>query len=197
MGSAAVMGVSAGAPSALQFAVRFPERTQALVLMVPAVYAPRPDQRVAPPASRTMMFLLDTTLRSDFVFWAASKVARQSFIRSILGTPPDLVASATPDEQARILTLLDQILPVSARRAGLVNDAKVVSSISRYPLEKVTAPTLTISAADDGYRTFEGARYTAEQVPHGRFIGYPSGGHMLVGRSRAVSAEIIAFLRAK
>lgn len=44
---AAVLGVSAGGPSALQFALRHPERTAALVLLVPAVYAPRPND--APP----------------------------------------------------------------------------------------------------------------------------------------------------
>ncbi|MCU0966307.1 MAG: alpha/beta hydrolase, partial [Burkholderiaceae bacterium] len=39
---AVVMGVSAGAVSALHFAVRHPQRTRALVLVVPAVYRPDP-----------------------------------------------------------------------------------------------------------------------------------------------------------
>src|SRR5690349_16313350 len=38
---AAVVGVSAGGPSALQLALRHPHRTAALVLLVPALYAPR------------------------------------------------------------------------------------------------------------------------------------------------------------
>src|SRR5579871_2478147 len=37
---AAILGVSAGAPSALQFAIRYPERCSALVLLVPATFAP-------------------------------------------------------------------------------------------------------------------------------------------------------------
>jgi pimeloyl-ACP methyl ester carboxylesterase len=192
---AAVMGVSAGGPSALQFALRFPDRTSALVLLVPAVYAPPPTGAVPVRASRATMFLFDTALRSDFLFWAASKVAHRTFIRAILGTPPQVVATASPDEQARVQTVLDHILPVSPRRGGLVNDAKIVSSLARAPVEAISAPTLAISTADDLYGTFAGARYTAERVPHARFVGYPSGGHMLVGRNAAAAAEIVAFVR--
>jgi pimeloyl-ACP methyl ester carboxylesterase len=90
---------------------------------------------------------------------------------------------------------LDHIPPISPRRAGLLNDAVVTSSLPRYELEKITAPTLAISASDDLYGTFDGARYTAEHVPHARFIGYPSGGHMLVGHDAETSSEITAFLK--
>jgi pimeloyl-ACP methyl ester carboxylesterase len=177
----------------LQFALRFPDRTAALVLLVPAVYAPRQNQ--APPrASRATLLLFDTALRSDFLFWAGSKIAPRTYIRAILGTPPALVANASPDEQARLQLVVDQILPVSARRAGLLNDARVVSSLTRSDLGKIAAPTLAISTADDGYGTFAAARYTAEHVPNGRFIGYPSGGHMFVGRNIAVQTEIVSFL---
>lgn len=193
---AAVMGVSAGAPSALQFALRYAQRTSALVLLVPAVYAPHPAQAVGTRASRTTMFLLNATLRSDFVFWAGSKVARRTFIRSVLGTPPALLDGAPADEQARVQSFLDLILPVSDRRAGLLNDATIVSSLPRYDLEQIAAPTLAISVADDGYHTFDGAQYTAAHVRRGRFVGYPTGGHMLVGRNAAVSTEITSFLKA-
>jgi pimeloyl-ACP methyl ester carboxylesterase len=192
---AAVMGVSAGGPSALQFALRFPQRTTALVLLVPAAYSLRSDHAPPPRASRATMFLFETALRSDFLFWAVGKVAPRVVVRAILGTPPDLVASAPPEEQARVQQVFDHILPVSPRRAGLVNDAKVVSSLARYDVEKLAAPTLAISTADDQYGTFEGARYTAEHAPNARFIGYPSGGHMLVGRNAAAAAEIVGFLR--
>jgi 2-hydroxy-6-oxonona-2,4-dienedioate hydrolase len=191
--AAVVMGVSAGGPSSLQFALRFPDRTRALVLLVPATYAP--THTVVRRASRPAMFAFDTVLRSDFLFWAGSKLAPRAYLRAILGTPPDLVAAAPPEEQARLQTAIDHILPVSARRQGLLNDARVLSALPRYDLERITAPTLAISTEDDGYGTFAGARYTAEHIPGARFIGYPSGGHMLAGRSADASAQTVAFLR--
>jgi len=191
---AAILGISAGGPSTLQFALRHPDRTAAMVLLVAGVYAPRPTG--APPGrmSPAVAFMFDTTLRSDFIFWAGSKLAQRMFIRSILGTPPDVAARAPADEQARLAVVIDHILPVSARRAGLLNDATVVSSQPRYELEAISAPTLAISAADDLYGTFEPARYTAEHVPGARFIGYPSGGHMLVGHGAETAAAVATFL---
>jgi pimeloyl-ACP methyl ester carboxylesterase len=192
---AAIFGASAGAPSSMQFALRYPDRTAALVLLVPAAYAPRPGGERSVRTPRGTPWLFDSALRSDFLFWALRALAHDTFIRAILGTPPQLVANATGSEQARIERVMELILPVRPRRVGLVNDAAVVSALPRYELEKISAPTLAISAADDLYGTFDGARYTAEHVPNGRFIGYPSGGHMLVGHDDEASSQIAAFLK--
>lgn len=136
----------------------------------------------------------NTALKSDFLFWAAIKLAPDAVIRSVLATPPDLVKHADAEEQTRIRRVLDLILPVSPRRLGLLNDARVCSTLPRYELERITAPTLAISTADDGYGTFDGARYTAEHIPGARFRGYPSGGHLWVGHQHDVASEVAAFL---
>jgi pimeloyl-ACP methyl ester carboxylesterase len=193
---AAVIGVSAGAPSALQLAVRHPERVSALVLLVPAAYVPRAGGAApvrTPPGTRQ---LFETALRSDFLFWAIRRAAPRLMVRGVLGTPPQLVEQADTAERARINAMLDEILPVTDRRLGLLNDAVVTTNIARYALESVSAPTLTISAADDLYGTYDAARYTAEQIPGARFVGYPDGGHMLVGRDAEVTNVIAEFLAA-
>jgi pimeloyl-ACP methyl ester carboxylesterase len=192
---AAVVGASAGAPSSMQFALRYPDRCGAMILLVPAAYAPRPGG--APPVQTPdgTKFLFDTALRSDFLFWAAIRFARPIVTRAIFATPPAVVENASADEQARIGKVLKRILPVSPRRLGLLNDAAVTSSIQRYELDRIAVPTLVISAADDLFGTFDVARYTAEHVPRARFIGYPSGGHLLVGRQKEVTAEMAAFLK--
>ena len=191
---AAVVGVSAGAPSALQLAVRHPERVSALVLMVPAAYVPRAGGAAAVRTPPGTVRLFDTALRSDFLFWAIRQAAPTLMIRGLLGTPPELVEHADAVEGARVAAMLDEILPVSDRRLGLLNDAAVTINIARYALEEVSAPTLTISAADDLYGTYDAARYTAEQVSGARFIGYPNGGHVLVGRNAEVARAIADFL---
>src|SRR6266545_2715105 len=140
-------------------------------------------------------FLFDTALKSDFLFWAATRLARSTVTRAILATPPAVVENSSADEQARIGKVLERILPVSPRRLGLLNDAAVTSSLQRYELERIAIPTLVVSAADDLFGTFDGARYTAEHVPRARFIGYPTGGHLLVGRQKEVTSEMAAFLK--
>jgi 2-hydroxy-6-oxonona-2,4-dienedioate hydrolase len=117
---AAIIGASAGAPSSMQFALRHSDRSAALILVVPAAYVPRPggEPPMKTPAWTPLLF--DTALRSDFLFWAATKLARPTMVGSILATPPEVLKSADAGEQARVTRLLEHILPVSQRRKGLV-----------------------------------------------------------------------------
>ena len=192
----AVFGVSAGGPSTMQFALRHPERVTALVLMVPAAYAPSPGDTVPKRMTALGGFMMDLLLRSDFLFWLGVRIAPRTMTRMILGTPPALLADADPVERARVQTALWHVLPVSRRRHGLLNDAAVVTTLPRFELERVQAPTLIISARDDLYRTFAGSRYSAEHIPTARFIGCETGGHARLGHHRKVTGEITRFLSA-
>jgi len=191
----AVVGVSAGAPSSMQFALRYPKRTIALVLLVPVAYVPRPDGAPSMQTPPGFQFMFDTALQSDFLFWAAPRLARQTVVSAILATPPAVVERANAEERAQIAQVLEHILPISPRRLGLLNDAAVTFSLPRYELERIATPTLILSVADDLFGTYEGALYSAEHIPHARFISYPSGGHLFVGHQKAVMSEIAAFLK--
>lgn len=194
----AVVGASAGAPSSMQFALRHPERTSALVLLVPAAYpfhvaaqsAGAAPERTSGLAGR----LVDAALRSDFFFWAASALARDTMLRAVLGTPPGLVRGASEGERVRIANVLDHVLPVSRRRLGLLNDLAVVTSLPRYDLERIKAPTLVIGVADCLYGTYASAQYCADNIPGARFVSYPSGGHLWVGHENDITAEVRDFL---
>jgi pimeloyl-ACP methyl ester carboxylesterase len=189
---AVIAGASAGAPSATQFALRHPGRTRGLILLVPAIYAPR-ETEPSPPATG---LLFDTALRSNLLFWAATRLARDTMIESILATPPAAVHAASADEQRRVHAILAQIQPVRSRRLGLLNDARQLQALPRYPLEQIGAPSLLISVKDDGYGTWDGARYTASQLPNARLIGYDSGGHVWVGHHQDVLRELTGFVKA-
>jgi 2-hydroxy-6-oxonona-2,4-dienedioate hydrolase len=191
---AAVVGASAGAPSSMQFALRHPKRCTALVLLVPLAWAPeaeRSTQRRMSPA----FWLVFPTLKSDFLFWLAMKTAPALVEKTVLGTPPEAVAAADARERQRIARMMRIILPVSLRQQGLSNEGRIATSLERYPLERIEAPTLLLSAADDLYGTYASARYTSTQIRGARFVGYPSGGHMFAGHDRDVMNEITRFLR--
>ena len=73
----AVIAVSAGAPSAMQLCVRHPDRCSAMTLLSPAAFAP-PLGGVARKGPRPLvLFLMKTTLRSDFLFWIVTKMPRE------------------------------------------------------------------------------------------------------------------------
>ena len=191
---AAVMGVSAGGPSALQMAIRHPQRVSALVLVVPITHKPGSVPDSAPPVSDDKDEWLMRLLGSDLLFWTALHVARGPLIRHVLATPPELVAAATSEERARIDDLADRILPVSRRAAGLRDDTGLGKRLRPYPLETITAPTLVVSARDDGFGTYAGAEYTASRIPGARFLGFEQGGHLLVGHDEQVRREVLTLI---
>ena len=191
---AAVMGGSAGAPSALQMAIRHPDRVSALVLLVPLTYKPPTQADSAPPLPPWVEAGMMRLIGSDFLFWAALHKARDQVTRVVLATPPELLARASQKERARVDAMLDNILPVSLRAEGLRSDTAVGKHLSPSPLESIHIPTLVISARDDRYGTYASAQYTASQIAGARFIGFDEGGHTWVGHDDEVRTAIVALL---
>jgi 2-hydroxy-6-oxonona-2,4-dienedioate hydrolase len=181
---AAVLGASACALSAMQLAIRHPQRVSSLVLLVPLAYRPAAttDTPPSPLAQRVLLSLIG----SDFMYWTAMHVARDQVIARVLATPTALVATASPAEQARVNAMIDSILPVSARADGLRNETKIAMHLEPYALEAIRAPTLLISARDDGYGTYASAEYTASHITNAKFIGFEHGGHLWVGHDDEV-----------
>ncbi|MDZ4840636.1 MAG: alpha/beta hydrolase [Hyphomicrobium aestuarii] len=192
--TAAVLGGSAGAPSAVQMAIRHSDRVNALILLVPLTYKPPDIASSAPPLPAWIETTMMAALGSDFLFWIARHVARKQLIRTVLATPPELLASASPAERARVDAMLDNILPVSTRAAGLRSDTAASKYLAPASLTIITAPTLIFSARDDGYGTYASAQYAASRIPGARFVGFEQGGHTWVGHNDEVMAEIVKFL---
>jgi 2-hydroxy-6-oxonona-2,4-dienedioate hydrolase len=188
-----VLGGSAGALSALQFALRHPRRCTALVPIVPASHVPgRPATPApAPWAERVIAGLL----ASDFAFWSGITLAPEVATKALLATDADVVARASADEQARVRRILRNILPVSARAAGLVNDARLASRPAPMPLARIGAPTLAVSVRDDRFGTFAAAQHIAATVPGARLLSFDSGGHIWAGHDAELFAQVDAFLR--
>lgn len=192
--AAAVMGVSAVGPSAMQMASRHPGRVRALVLVVPIAYKPGTVADSTPPVSDDKDRLLLRLLGSDFLFWAGLRVARTPLIRHVLATPPDQLATVSEAERVRVDDLAERILPVFARTAGLLDDTRLGKRLGRYSLESIRAPTLVISARDDGFGTYAAAQYTASCIPGATFLDFEDGGHLLVGHEARVQAAVLKWV---
>jgi predicted alpha/beta hydrolase family esterase len=56
-------------------------------------------------------------------------------------------------------------------------------------------PALLISSEDDLYGTYPSARYTSAHINGARFVGYLTGGHLLLGHWKEASSEVVTFLQ--
>lgn len=115
-------------------------------------------------------------------------------IGTVLATPPELLETASIKERKRINAMLDNILPVSARAAGLRSDTAAGKHLKPAPLETIRAPTLIISSRDDGYGTYASTQYTVSRIAGAKFISFEDGGHTWVGHDDQWMAEILKLL---
>jgi len=187
-----VVGISAGAWSSLQFAIRHPERCRALVLLVPADGLPVGT-------SIHGGAIASAITKSDFLAWTAIKlmpIMPGGMTGMMLGTDPAVLRAVDFSEKARVQQILDHLLPVSLRLAGMNFDIKTAVTYKPYPLEKITCPVLTISAEDDRFGTTTRATYIAAHVRDAKVILFSTGGHALVGHYADALRDITSFLHA-
>lgn len=189
-----VIGGSAGALSAIQFAIRHPSRCRALVLVVPASHAP--DRPAGTNASPAAWPVIKAALGSDVLFWTAIRTAPGFMTRMVLATDPALLETAGDTERQRVRDMLFHVLPVSRRKAGLLMDMATAGDPPPYPLETITCPVLAISAKDDLYGTAAAARHIADRAPDARLLLFDDGGHMLVGHDAAMWSAVMDFIAA-
>ncbi len=187
---AIVIAVSAGAHSAVELAIRHPEKVAALVLVVPGLSAPANAGSTEPGRVQRLAFRAVRT-GGDFAWWAAEKVAPLALLR-LAGVRPALVAAAPRAERDRVMGILKKVEPVSLRLTGIGVDGRPKPHV--LSLETISAPTLLICARDDSFDTLPGAELAARQIPGARLVVYDTGGHLLIGRLQEVRAAVRAFL---
>lgn len=185
-----VMGLSAGARSAAALAVRHPHKVRALVLIVPALDAPHSPVATDPSGGNRLVFAV-LKAGGDFFWWLIAALGPSMVIRFV-GVRPALLETAGDAERDRVLALASAIAPVSKRAAGIRLDSACPHPV--LPLERITAPTLIVSARDDLFNTLPAAEVAAARIPGARLIAYDTGGHLLVGRAAQTRAAVRTFL---
>ena len=183
---AAIMGTSAGGTSAIQFALRHPDRCLALVLF--SSNAPGEAEAALPPEP-----VAKVLFKSDFVFWLVTTYFSSS-MRSTMGVPEGF--ELTPEQEANVAEVMVTILPVHPRSDGALFDMYVsnLDVNTGYPLEEIAVPVLIINAVDDPLTLYKNAQAAAGRIPGAELVTIEDGGHMLLGHEERIRSEIVAFL---
>jgi 2-hydroxy-6-oxonona-2,4-dienedioate hydrolase len=187
----AVSGGSAGALTAAEFALRHPDRTSHLILIVPAANLTGRD-----PVEFTILqrLAVEHVLTSDAWFWGFATLAPDMLLRTLLATDPALLDRVSPEERRRADLIREGLMPISRKVDGLRNDGFWAGTPTRTAFETITRPTLILSCEDDLFGTADTARQLAVRIPDARLVVYPDGGHIWLGHDADLTREIGTFI---
>jgi pimeloyl-ACP methyl ester carboxylesterase len=186
-----VMANSAGGTSAIQMALRHPERVQALVFVSTA--APTVGKYISLPPKPVIQLVFN----SDFLMWVITTYF-QSIMQPSIGVPDGYPLSDA--EQDMVSGVICSVLPIKPRTAGFVFDM-FTSNLDmdqhpdKYPMEEISIPTLVIHAVDDPLAKYENAESLATRIPKAELLSIPRGGHLLLGMGEIVRSETARFLQ--
>jgi pimeloyl-ACP methyl ester carboxylesterase len=181
IGQIDVVGFSAGAPSALQLALRHPEKVKHLAVLVGNL-----------PGSPTAIVQPSWTKRVNrqFVMWALRTLAPSTMARLVSSVPRGFAMSS--DDVRYVCEFIDSLFPM--RLEGYNFDLFVSNAdVTNYNLEAISVPTLIAHTKDDQLASHEASRRAAERIPGARFVSLESGGHLMLGQQKKEGDELARF----
>jgi pimeloyl-ACP methyl ester carboxylesterase len=185
IGQADVIGLSAGATSALQMALRHPEKVKHLAVLVGNL--PGSPTAVVQPSSAKRV-------NRQLVMWALRTFATSTTARLVAAVPKGFVMTS---EEVRFVTeFIDSLFPM--RPDGLNFDLYVSNAdVNNYNLEAISVPTLIVHTTDDQLASHEASKRAAERIPGARFVSLKSGGHLMLGQTKIIRDELADFFAAR
>jgi pimeloyl-ACP methyl ester carboxylesterase len=186
---AAMVGASAGGPTALAFALRHHDRCWALGL-VAALALPPPNYGGLTRAIIELMFA------SDFAFWLITTFGRGAMQRSIGGTRADWARVQREPDSMRVVGAMLSTNPVSLRNPGLRNDLAHAWRLAGLDLSRIRVPTLVVQGGLDQTVPLAHGERLAREIPGASFLLIPEGGHLVpVTHKHRVVPAMNEFLR--
>lgn len=178
-----VLGFSAGAPAAVHFAARYPDRTRALLLDAAILFPSDPPISAAQRA---------TYERGALVWLSCQMVMRRPALMTSLminGVSKGLssqqkaaAASWIASDPARLHNFQEQftsIAPVRYRQVGSRNDDANQRVLAPLPFADVAAPTLIAHGTNERIVPVEHARTAASKISGAELILVEEGHHVL------------------
>lgn len=183
-----VLGFSAGGPSALQFALRHPHRTIALIMASAVSYT----EPLSDAGRRRLESRINRIIGSDFFYWAIEKAAPAEFL-TIIGVPKVVQRALKQEDLSIAFQTLELMHPMSQRFPGILLDQ--TRHVPRdWPLHRISAPTLVIHARDDTLVPYPNGEYTLNAIPTAGLLSFETGGHLLLGHRKVIRDTIDRFL---
>jgi pimeloyl-ACP methyl ester carboxylesterase len=158
----AVIGGSGGGPSALRFALQYPDRCNALVLESAVT---RAWQAAPPPGG--IAGLASTAFDTEFGRWLLTGL----IVRSVLGSH-----ASDPLMSSELRSAIRTTYPFALRQAGYDNDVQQYRSLPDWPLERIRCPTLIIHGNADTTVPYAHAEF-AHRIPGSRLVTIAGGNH--------------------
>ena len=181
LGPIDVIGLSAGATSALQLALRHPKKVKHLAVLVGNL-----------PGSPTAVVQPSWTKRVNrqLIMWVLGTVAPSTMARMVAAVPKGF--TMTSDDARFVTEFIDSLFPMMPEGSNFdlfVSNADV----NGYPLEAIRVPTLIVHTKDDQLASHEGSRRAAGRIPGARFVSLESGGHLMLGQTKIIRDELADF----
>ena len=182
-----VVAFSDGGPSGLQFALRHPERCEALVMI-------SAKSQSAPPDSLLQGLVFESVFHSDYLFWLITEYARP-FLFAMFGVSGEVQEQIPAHPRQLASEVVESMNPISLRQDGIYHDRDTLTVLPQdeFRLEQITVPTLVVHAVDDRLQPYGHAENTASRVPDAEFLSYEQGGHLLLLQLDEVREEVSAF----
>ena len=181
----AVVAMSAGGPSALQFAIDYPHRVSSLTLVSCGVA--RPPEKLREEADRKGRALV-RIFKTDLRLWLATRLFRNRLLE-LMGAGSATRLALGYEPSLWIDRMLAAMHPASWRQEGVRFD-----NIAELPGERIAAiqaPTLVIHAKDDTLQLYDHAAFAMAHIPGARLMSFERGGHMLLATERGTIREAV------